>query len=233
MSVSDREDPLEEELQWWINTWNPVLKNGRFWNSDIPELLNVSSEIAISYEERRWMEAKAQVIRILREARIEASDFFKGKIVMEIGPGPVGFLEASEARIAVGIDPLANAFRRNGLLLPESDVIYLTTAAETIPLVDDFVDIAISRNSLDHVAEPDKVVNEVRRVLKPGGFFLVNVDVEHEKRPMEPHNFSLADVDRLLSRFRIDRRILYDRSHGGEGRMYVALCIKPVQRDAL
>lgn len=228
MSVSKREDPLEQELQWWINTWNSVLKNGRFWNQDVPELLNLGSKFKISYEERRWMEAKAQVIRILREAKIEARDFFKDKIVIEIGPGPVGFLEACRARIAVGIDPLANAFRREGLLLPDSDVIYLNTAAETIPLVDDFVDVAVSRNSLDHVAEPEKVVNEIWRVLKPGGFFLVNVDVEHEKRPMEPHNFSLAEVDCLLSGFRIDRRFLYDRSHGGEGKMYVTLCVKPI-----
>jgi SAM-dependent methyltransferase len=229
MSVSDREDPLAQELQWWIKIWNPVLKNGRFWNPDIPELLNLGPEFDTSYEGIRWMEAKAQVIRILKEAQIEARDFFKGKIVMETGPGPVGFLEACEARIAIGIDPLANAFRREGLLLPGSDVIYLNTAAETIPLVDDFVDIAVSRNSLDHVAEPEKVVNEIWRVLKPGGFFLVNVDVEHEKRPMEPHNFSLGEVDHLLSRFRIDRRIFYDRSHGGEGRMYVVLCVKPMQ----
>lgn len=225
---SNPTDPLDQELWWWINVWNPVFRSGRFWNNDIPELLNLDSKSYFSYEEIRWMEARAQVIRILKEAQIEVQDFFRDKIVMEIGPGPVGFLEACEARIAIGVEPLANAFRREGLLLAGSEVVYLTAAAETIPLVDDFVDIAVARNSLDHVAEPGKVVNEVRRVLKPGGSFLVNVDVEHEKRPLEPHNFSIGEVDQLLSGFRTDRRILYDKSHGGEGRMYVALCVRPM-----
>jgi SAM-dependent methyltransferase len=229
MDSSHPEFLLEQELQWWISVWDPVFRSGKFWNPDVPELLNTVSQSEVSYEERRWMEAKAQVIRVLKEAQIGDRDFFKDKIVMEIGPGPVGFLEACEARVAVGIEPLANAFRRQGLLLPGSDVVYLNTPAETIPLVDDFVDIIVSRNSLDHVAEPEKVVDEIWRVLKPNGFFLLNVDIEHEKRPLEPHSFSLAQIDHLVCRFRIDREIVYEKSHGGEGKMYVALCVKPAE----
>ena len=225
---SNPADPLDQELWWWINIWNPVFKDGRFWNNDIPELLDLDPGPAFSYEEIRRIEARAQVVRTLKEAQIETRDFFRDQIVMEIGPGPVGFLEACGARIAIGIEPLANAFRREGLLLAGSDAVYLTAAAENIPLVDDFVDIAVSRNSLDHVTDPGKVVDEVKRVLKPGGSFLVNVDVEHEKRPLEPHNFSVGEVDRLLTGFRIDRKIIYDKSHGGEGRMYVALCTRIV-----
>lgn len=233
MDSSHPEALLEEELQWWISVWDPVLRNGKFWNPDVPELLNTVPGSKISYEERRWMEARAQVLRVLKETQIEDRDFFKGKIVMEIGPGPVGFLEACEARVAVGIEPLANAFRRQGLLLPHSDVVYLSTAAETIPLVDNFVDVVVSRNSLDHVAEPEKVMDEILRVLRPGGFFLLNVDIEHETRPLEPHSFSLAQIDHLLSHFRIDRKIVYEKSHGGEGKMYVALCVKPMQQTCL
>lgn len=221
------ENPLEEELQWWINTWDAVLRNGQYWNPDVPTLLNVDPAAEISYNERRWLEARAQVARILRETQIDDRDFFKGKIVMSIGPGPVGFLEACEARIKIGVEPLANAFRHHGLLLPDSDVVYLNTGAENIPLVDDFVDIAISRNSLDHLEEPQRVVDEIWRMLKPNGYFILNVDIEHESRPLEPHSFSLADVDSMLTRFRVEQKIVYEKSHGGEGRMYVVLCIKP------
>ncbi len=219
--------PLGQELRWWISTWDAVLRNGRYWNSDVPELLNIDAESEISYEERRWLEARAQVARILRETQIRDRDFFKEKIVLSIGPGPVGFLEACDARIKIGIDPLANAFRRHGLLLPESGVVYINTGAEKIPLVDAFVDITISRNSLDHVEEPQRVVDEIWRLLKPNGHLILNVDIEHGKRSMEPHNFSIADVDSILSRFRIERKYIYENAHGGEGRRYVALCTKP------
>lgn len=221
------ENPLEQELQWWINTWDPVLRNGQYWNRDIPALLNVDPEAEIFYEERRWLEARAQVVRILKEAEITDPDFFKNKIVMSIGPGPVGFPEACKAKITIGVDPLANAFRQHGLLLPDSDVVYLNTGAEKIPLVDDFVDVAVSRNNLDHVELPQQVVDEIWRVLKPDGHFILNVDVEHESRPLEPHSFSITDVDMMLSRFRVETKKVYQKSHGGGGRMYVALCVKP------
>ncbi len=215
------------ELQWWIDTWDTMLRNGQYCNPDIPELLNLDPAAEISYEERRWQEARAQVVRILQETRIKDLDFFKNRIVMEVGPGPVGFLEACDARIKIGIEPLANAFREHGLLLPDRDVVYINSCAEKIPLNNNFVDISVTRNSLDHVEDPKLVIDEIWRVLKPNGYMLLNVDIGHEKRPLEPHSFSTTDIDNMLTRFTVERKIVYDKSHGGEGQMYVALCIKP------
>ncbi len=226
-NTSSQGSLLHQELQWWIKTWDATLRNNQFWNADIPELLNVDPAVKTSYEQRRWLEARAQVVRILKEAHIKDRAFFKGKVVMSVGPGPVGFLEACDATVKIGIEPLANAFCRHGLLLPDCDVVYLSTGAEDIPLIDDFVDVTVCRNSLDHVEEPQRVIDEIWRVTKPKGSFVVNVDVEHKTRPLEPHSFSVLQVERMLSRFQVAWKKVYKESHGGEGRMYVAVCVKP------
>ena len=226
-SSLSQESPLHQELEWWIKTWDTTIRNGQFWNADIPELLSIDPAADISYDQRRWLEARAQVVRILKETQLQGSNFFKGKVVMSVGPGPIGFLEACGARVKIGVEPLANAFRQHRLLLPDSDVVYLNTGAENIPLVDDFVDVTVCRNSLDHVEEPQRVIDEIWRVTKPNGSLVVNVDVEHETRPLEPHSFSVADVECMLRRFRVEWKKVHEKSHGGEGRMYVAVCVKP------
>ncbi len=228
MKEHNQDHLLEEELKWWIDVWEATLRKGRFWNSDVPELLHIDPEIDMSYMERRWLEARAQSIRILKEIQMEDQTFFNDKIVLSIGPGPVGFLEGCNARIKIAVEPLANLFQQNDLLLPDNDVIYLDTGAEHIPLNDNFVEIAVSRNSLDHVNAPQQVVDEVWRVLKPNGYFILNVDIEHETRPLEPHTFSLAHLEQMLNQFQIVWKNVYEQSHGGDGRTFAALCIKNI-----
>jgi len=228
MKKCDQNHLLLEELRWWIDVWDFTLRKGRFWNLDVPELLQIDPKIGLSYIERRWLEARAQSIRILKEIQMEDQTFFKDKVVMSIGPGPVGFLEGCDASIKIAVEPLANRFQKNGLLLPSNDVIYLNTGAEHIPLNDNFVEIAVSRNSLDHVDSPQQVVNEIWRVLKPNGHFILNVDIEHEIRPLEPHSFSPTHIEQMLTQFQIVWKNVYEKSHGGDGRIFAALCIKKI-----
>jgi len=46
---------------------------------------------------------------------------------------------------------------------------------EKIPLEDESVDCAMATEFLEHYAEPEKVLSEIRRVLKPGGRFYATV----------------------------------------------------------
>jgi SAM-dependent methyltransferase len=49
----------------------------------------------------------------------------------------------------------------------------LNAFGESIPLPDDSVDLIISLNVLEHVQNPDLVLSEAWRVLRPGGYFLL------------------------------------------------------------
>jgi SAM-dependent methyltransferase len=212
---------LDAELGWWLESWDPVIRDGGFNPGDVQEFLDPGEPTADAYDGRRRQIARAEVRRVLSEAQIEDPAFFTGKTVVDIGPGPLGFPDACDAAVSIGVEPLAERFAAAGLLIPDSRAIYLAVGAEEIPLVSGTVDVALSRNSLDHVRNPAAVVDEVRRILRPGGTFILNVDLDHPATATEPHTFTEEQVHELLAGFEIERELVGERAHGHEGRSVV------------
>jgi SAM-dependent methyltransferase len=210
------EPDLDEELRWWLEEWEPVIRDGGFNPGDVPDFLPPGEAPAGTYEGRRWQIARAEVRRVLAEAGIEDEGFFDGKVVVDVGPGPLGFPDACPAKLAIGIEPLADRYRARGLLL-ESDALYLATGAEAIPLLSESVDVVLARNSLDHVASPAAATAEIARVLRPGGTLIVSVDVGHPATATEPHSFTLDEVRALLGGLTIVRERMDEEAHGGGG----------------
>lgn len=199
------------ELNFWRDVWDKSLRDGNLWGERTLALCG-DDVVADDYEGRRWQQARAEVVRVLDEAGISDPAFFEGKVVVDIGPGCVGFPDACPARLSIGVDPLAEAYAREGLLL-DSEAIYLSLPAEGIPLVGGSVDVVVARNSLDHVSRPAVVIREVARLLAPGGDFIVNVDVEHPASLTEPHELTAAQLDAWLCEFEIVNRIEWDVPH--------------------
>jgi SAM-dependent methyltransferase len=216
-------DP-DEELRFWVERWDAHIRGGALFSPHGLELIG-DHEVADSYEGRRWQEARAQVRRVLEEAEIDDLDFFSGRVVLEIGPGPVGLPDACGARVALAVEPLAPRLEAAGLLL-ESDAVYLATGAEAIPLLDASVDVVVARNSLDHVVDPATVLSEVVRVLRPGGTLILNVDIEGEPTAEEPHAFSADDVHRLIHPLRAMHERSIAEPHGHKGRQLVIVAVK-------
>ena len=218
---------LDAELRWWLESWDPVIRDGGFNPGDVQEFLDPEEPVADSYVGRRRQIARAEVRRVLSEAEIEDPRFFEGKTVVDIGPGPLGFPDACGAAMSIGVEPLAERFAAAGLLLPDSRALYLAVGAEAIPLLSGSVDVVLSRNSLDHVRDPAAVVGEVRRLLKPGGTFILNVDLDHPVTATEPHTFTHDEVRKLLRGLEIEREIVRERAHGHEGRSIVVVAARP------
>jgi SAM-dependent methyltransferase len=206
---------LDAELAWWLGEWDPVVRAGGYNPGDVPAFLP-GEDVAASYEGRRRQIARAEVRRVAAEAGSNEGEVFADRIVVDVGPGPLGFPDACPARVSIAIEPLAERFRERGLLL-DSDAIYLAVAAEQIPLVSESVDVVVSRNSLDHVTSPRAAMAEVRRILCPGGTLLLSVDIDHPATPTEPHTLSLAAVRELLGPLEVEREEVRDDAHGGGG----------------
>lgn len=209
-------EKLHYELGFWLDARDARLRSGQFWNDDIEALLQPLGEWpAIAENDRadyatiRRLEARAHGLRILKEAQIESHDFFVGKTVVDVGPGAVCFLEASGARIGIAIEPLAREFATHGLLLPSNNVIYLPVAAEKLPLLDESTDVVVSRNNLDHVNDPSAVVDEVHRILRPSGTFILIVHLEPEASITEPHAFIADDIRLLMRQFITDKETIF------------------------
>jgi SAM-dependent methyltransferase len=128
--------------------------------------------------EKAW-----QIRRLLRK---------QPQTCLEIGIGPLGvgvtgFLP--EIPFRMGLDPIGPV--RPDCVEPLREFIhsrsapirYIVGCGETIPLESASVDLVVCCNVLDHVRDPDAILAEVRRVLKPDGCLFLDV-----------HTFSLLGL---------------------------------------
>jgi SAM-dependent methyltransferase len=210
----------DAELRWWLEEWEPVIRAGGFHPGDALDLLD-EDQPAETYEGRRWQQARAEVRRVLREAGIDDLHFFDDKVVVDIGPGPLGFPDAVPAKLSIGVEPLADRYREHGLLIEDSNAEYLSIGAEHIPLESNTVDIVVARNSLDHVDDPDAVLAEIRRLLKPGGTLILNFDAGHEPTATEPHTLTRERIAAALHQMTIVSERAAPHAHGGGGELVV------------
>ena len=140
-------------------------------------------------------------------------DDYAGATVLDVGCGPRGSLEwATMAEARYGLDPLAAVYAR---LSPDHAMTYVAGPAEVIPFPDDHMDVVSTFNSLDHVGDVGAVLDEVARVLKPGGHLLLITDYGHEPTPCEPQAFGLEIVDALAHRFEVQRCDAYAKQPTG------------------
>lgn len=130
-----------------------------------------------------WWDGSVRWLRALQNlvpARFASFDpivgDWTGKRVLDLGCGGGFMSEALATRGAsvIGVDPSPGAIaiaRRhaadNGLAID-----YALGAGESLPVDDHSVDIVVCVDVLEHVEDLDRVIAEIRRVLKPGGLFL-------------------------------------------------------------
>lgn len=119
---------------------------------------------------------------------------FGGSRLLDVGCGPRGSLEwAGNAARRVGVDPLAGRF---GSLGTERHAMeYVAAPAERMPFPDGHFDCVSSFNSLDHTTDPARSMNEMIRVLRPGGRLLVIVEINHGPTPTEPHRLEIGFLE--------------------------------------
>jgi SAM-dependent methyltransferase len=216
---------LDAQLRWWLEQWDPILQAGGFNPGDALAFLD-DEQIEPTYIGRRWQQARAEVRRVLREAQIGDAGFFEGKVVVDIGPGPLGFPDACPARVSIGVDPLAERFAQLGLLLPDSPAIYVSTGAEQIPLLSAAADVVLARNSLDYVEDPEAVLHEAGRILAPNGTLILLFDVGHAATPAGPNELTLERVRSALPGLVITGENQWDEPFGHDGHRVVLVAEK-------
>ncbi len=98
--------------------------------------------------------------------------------ILEVGSGAHGLIFGFGSKFAVGIDPLAVDYKR---LFPVWQQNAQTVAAigEELPFADSSFDVVLSDNVIDHAEKPVKIVEELARVLKPGGLLYFTVNIHH------------------------------------------------------
>ena len=109
-----------------------------------------------------------------------------GQAVADLGCGTgemLGSLHQADGKILIGVDSSPEMLEQARIKLPSLDSIELRLGElENLPMKNQEVDTVIMSMVLYHIFEPEKSINEVWRVLKPGGLFLL---AEFEKHDQE------------------------------------------------
>lgn len=152
---------------------------------------------------------------------------YEGKNILDIGCGPKGSLEwANQAAERIGLDPLADSYMKIGA--NKHLMKYVKGYAEDMPFEDKYFDFVCSFNNLDHVNDLQQTCKEINRVLKPGGLFLLMVEIHAKPTTTEPQPLPWS----LLKDFFPDLEVLEEGHYENvvKNRMYSNSCwAKPLK----
>jgi SAM-dependent methyltransferase len=135
---------------------------------------------AQEHEQRFW-EERGDVAQVLARRRPRYEKAFARvaellpdqPVVVDVGSGPTcwaRFLPGAR----VYVDPLMHSYAaRWAKQLFEGFPV--AAAGEALPLRTGSCDLAFSVNAIDHCADPEAVIRECRRILKPGGLIAIGV----------------------------------------------------------
>jgi len=138
-----------------------------------------------------------------------AREFCRGRDVLDVaaGEGYGTALLAQVARSAVGVEideaavtAARSEFQRPNLRFELGD-------ARTLPLPDDSVDVAVTFETLEHLAEHDVFLAELRRVLRPGGLLIISTPDRDAYSPtgMAPNPYHVLELTQTEFRALLQR----------------------------
>lgn len=83
---------------------------------------------------------------------------------------------------------------------PNIDVV---ADAHSLPFPDGSIDVILLKNVLEHVREPGKVLSEIERVLRPGGYFYAKIPFlqPFHAVPDDYQRYSVSGIDQALRNF--------------------------------
>jgi len=106
----------------------------------------------------------------------QALDIVRGKVVLDIacGEGYGSNLLSGLASQVVGVDIDDATVAGAKIKYRKSNLEFFTGSAALIPCIDGYFDVVVSFETIEHHDEHDKMMLEIKRVLKPGGLLMIS-----------------------------------------------------------
>jgi SAM-dependent methyltransferase len=126
----------------------------------------------------RWYRWKAGELEKFLKKHARSADPAR-ESVLEVGSGPIGIVNYLSAEEAVALDPLMDFYDQKPSLveLRSEGVRFVSSRGEEMPFEDDKFSLVIIDNVIDHTHEPNAVMAEIHRVLRPGGYLYFTVNI--------------------------------------------------------
>lgn len=134
--------------------------------------------VAIAGREADVMEAMKLSSQRVRTALEKYQPIDPEDSVVEVGSGAHGLVFFFGSDKAIGVDPLATQY---AAMFPKWQKRVQTVAAfgERLPFYGKVFDIVLCDNVVDHAQNPAGIVNELVRILRPGGLLYFTVNIHH------------------------------------------------------
>jgi ubiquinone/menaquinone biosynthesis C-methylase UbiE len=120
-----------------------------------------------------------------------ASNFCKDKIVLDVACG-VGYgshyLIKNGAKRVIGVDISKDAITYAKVHYADPKIEFIEGDAAKLPFSDNFFDLIVSFETIEHVREYEKYLSECKRVLKEGGVFICSSPNKVRKNTSNPHH---------------------------------------------
>jgi len=155
---------------------------------------------------------------------------------VDVGCGPYPVLLHAPASVnSVMIDPLMKHYFHHNLVPAREErhnQLFLEGFIEDLPLVDQSADVVMCLNALDHVEDPWLGLRELVRILKVGGYLILEVDVGGQTDFMHPHSFEAEELERRAAELGLTSMKKF-KVLGGKRRTEAQLYYGFYQRTAL
>lgn len=139
----------------------------------------------------------------------------KNTKILEVGCGPQTLVEQMDGKL-YGLDPLMDYFLSTYDM--KKNVNWKQGVGESMPYKDNFFDLVIVGNVLDHTENPLKVLKESHRCLKKEGYFFIvqncyDLNLTKFKKFMEkiglgdtchPHTFTLENIRNIINNSKLN-----------------------------
>lgn len=138
----------------------------------------------------------------------------KGKTVLDIasGSGYGSYIMAGQAKRVIGVDidkPAVEYAQKN---YKRRNIEFKVGSAEDIPLDDNSVDVVVTFETVEHIPNYHKFIEEIKRVLVPGGFAIISTpnDLEFpEGNHFHLHEFVHDELKTMLAKYFKHRKFSY------------------------
>jgi len=122
-----------------------------------------------------WLDIRKNRAERLKKWLSQYMSLDEKSMILQIGAGADGEINFLGVGHRFAIDPLADIFKREFRQILDPHVTFSAGVGEELPYDDDMFDLVIIHNALDHTFNPQKVLSEIRRVLKIGGISFIAV----------------------------------------------------------
>ncbi|EMA32747.1 class I SAM-dependent methyltransferase [Haloarcula japonica] len=184
-----------------------------------------AQEVEQSHQHHISLDSETEAKNKLNNFPIEIQEL-EDKKILAVGGG-TGMIHAIDSEESVSIDPITNSSIQD---IEQSSAELITGVGESLPFPDTYFDAVICYNVLDHTINPEKVAEEIFRILDDDGILIFRLNVyelpdiilSHLNmidKP-HPHHFDTEDVLGLLESVgfdtnvtRIDDKSIFDYSY--------------------